>query len=131
MDIWTDWPAGQEEMRDVARELFQTADALPGANWEVVARENISHSLRAVPPEGGERPVWMLFDIIQDPGEPWWLSVCFYADQVEDPDERGDEIPGGLLGSDGYCFDLDQPDSAAAAYIGRVLTGVHHNLFKA
>jgi len=40
---------------------------------------------------------------------------------IEDPEEKGDLIPGGLLGEDGYCFDLYEWDEAALSYIeGRI-----------
>jgi len=38
---------------------------------------------------------------------PRWLSVCFYGETVSDPEERGDLVPGGLLGEDGLCFDVE------------------------
>ena len=46
-----------------------------------------------------------------------FLSVCFYADTITDPEERGDLIPGGLLSQDGYCFDLDDNDDEAVSYV--------------
>ena len=31
---------------------------------------------------------------------------------ITDPNERGELIPGGLSGSDGYCFDMYDNDEA-------------------
>ena len=45
------------------------------------------------------------------------LSVCFYADMIQDPDELGDFVPGGLLGEDACCFNLDENDEAMRDYI--------------
>ncbi len=33
------------------------------------------------------------------------------------PDERGELIPGGLAGKDGYCFDLSENDQESALYL--------------
>ena len=54
--------------------------------------------------------------IDDDPAERW-LSVCFYGDMISDPAERGEIIPGGLAGSDGYCFDMVEDDEGLAYYI--------------
>jgi hypothetical protein len=45
--------------------------------------------------------------------------VCFFGDAIEDPEELGDLIPGGLLGSDGHCFDVNTPDVHLQEYIGQ------------
>ena len=36
---------------------------------------------------------------------------------INDPDEVGDLIPEGLLGSDGYCFNIDEYDESTIEYI--------------
>ena len=41
----------------------------------------------------------------------------FYGDTIADPDEEGDLIPEGLLGDDGYCFDLVEADETLTAYV--------------
>ena len=46
-----------------------------------------------------------------------WFSVCFYGDMITDPEERGEVIPGGLAGSDGYCFDIYEADDASVSYL--------------
>ena len=55
-------------------------------------------------------------DVIEDV-DGRWLSVCFYADTVSDPEERGNLVPLGLLGEDGYCFDVEEPDTVLEAYV--------------
>ena len=59
-----------------------------------------------------------MLDVIDDDPGHRWLSVCFYGDMITDPDELGDLIPGGLLGSDGYCFDISEEDDALREYVG-------------
>jgi hypothetical protein len=56
-------------------------------------------------------------DIIDDEPEARWLSVCFYADLVTDPEEHGDVVPGGLAGDDALCFDLDSPENNIEHYM--------------
>jgi len=60
-----------------------------------------------------------MIDVIDDDPNERWLSVCFYGDMVQDPDELGDLIPGGLLGSDGYCFDISEADDRLASYVSQ------------
>ena len=59
-----------------------------------------------------------MVDVIDDDPESRWLSVCFYGDDITDPDELGDLVPQGLLGEDGYCFDVTEHDARIIAYLG-------------
>ena len=56
-----------------------------------------------------------MVDVIED--EPRWLSVCFFNEMIQDPEERGAFVPGGLLGEDALCFDLDTCTEEALAYV--------------
>jgi hypothetical protein len=38
---------------------------------------------------------------------------------IQDPDELGDLIPEGLLGADGYCFDISEGDGQLVSYVGK------------
>ena len=58
-----------------------------------------------------------MVDIIDDDPENRWLSICFYAETITDPKEEDDIIPGGLLGEDGYCFDLFEEDNEMITYL--------------
>ncbi len=118
-ELWAAWPSGQERLRDLCRRLAAAAAKAAGRELESVVRPGVSHSFRGVLPEGGERPVWMLLDVILSEHEPWWLSVCFYADTIDDPEERGEVIPGGLLGEDGYCFDVVEAEAGVLEYLTR------------
>ncbi|MGI6657382.1 MAG: hypothetical protein ACOX5Z_11320 [Desulfobulbus sp.] len=78
-------------------------------------RPGLTYSLRGSVP-GGARPLFVMVDVIED--EPRWLSVCFYGDLVQDPEERGSFVPGGLLGEDALCFDLERcDDGEGLAYV--------------
>jgi hypothetical protein len=58
-----------------------------------------------------------MIDVIDDDPKARWLSVCFYGDMIQDPDEHGDFIPEGLLGADGHCFDIDEADESLLQYV--------------
>ena len=84
-----------------------------------ISRPGVSYSLRATVDNQGEKkwPLFVMADIIDDDPENRWLSVCFYGDMITDPEEEGDLVPEGLLGEDGYCFDLYEKDESAISYI--------------
>ncbi|MBR3664632.1 MAG: hypothetical protein IKN64_08255 [Desulfovibrio sp.] len=89
----------------------------PGVRFAFKARPKISYSLRAAHAAQKKRELFVLMDVIDDDPEQRWLSVCFYADMVSDPDERGDFVPKGLLGEDACCFNYEEHDPAMQAYI--------------
>lgn len=77
-------------------------------------RPGVTYSLRASC-AGFARPLITMIDVIED--QPRWLSVCFYGDMVRDPEDRGAFVPGGLLGEDALCFDLEQCSEEAIRYV--------------
>ena len=87
------------------------------------ARPGITCSLRAHIAENTEQegPLYAMVDVIDDDPEQRWLSACFYGDRITDPEERGDFVPGGLLGHDAICFDFDSENGELLDYIkGRI-----------
>lgn len=80
------------------------------------ARPGVSYSLRARREGRGERPLFALVDVVDEP-DARWLSVCFYHGAITDPEDRGELIPRGILGEDGYCFDLLEYDPELVAYL--------------
>lgn len=91
--------------------------AQPGVSLEFKARPGVSYSLRAVHKNQRERPLFVLVDVVDDEPDARWLSVCFYADMIDDPDDLGDFVPEGLMGRDACCLNLEENDSAMRAYI--------------
>jgi len=89
-----------------------------GASLELVVRQGITASLRAsaTGPKTGPRPLFALADVVEDP-QGRFLSVCFYDDEVSDPEERGQCVPRGLLGEDARCFDIEAPDPEVLPYL--------------
>jgi hypothetical protein len=86
-----------------------------GVTLEFIARPGITYSLRAVHANQQHKPLFALVDVIED--DPRWLSVCFYGTMISDPEEHGDFVPGGLLGEDAICFDIESWDDLLIAYV--------------
>lgn len=93
----------------------QFLDTLPGG-IEFVPRPGISYSVRGRSRKP-DHDILALVDVVDDLPESRWLSVCFYASLVTDPEGRGDIVPKGLNNQDAICFDLDEPDQDQQAYI--------------
>ena len=111
------WEENDTRTRQAFMELKDHIMAMEGVTVEFIARPGVSYSLRPKHENQTERTLFAMADVIDDDPSARWLSVCFYGDMVTDPDEEGDLIPEGLLGSDGYCFDLDEYDEKGVAYI--------------
>ena len=113
------WITDPGNIKPAFVDLKDSLSAKEGALLYFKSRPGISHSFRGhVQRDGdkGER-LFVMVDIVDDDPESRWLSVCFYGDTITDPDEAGDLVPGGLLGEDGYCFDLYEYDEAAISYL--------------
>jgi hypothetical protein len=113
------WDHDSLKTKAVFRDLHRALLQMDGARLEFHERPGISYSLRGIHKNRSDRPLFVMIDVIDDDPEQRWLSVCFYGDTIQDPDELGDLIPGGLLGSDGYCFDITEADKPLAAYVRR------------
>ena len=90
-------------------------------------RPGVSYSLRGIYRHDKSRPLFTMIDVIDDDPKQRWLSVCFYGDTIEDPEDKGDFIPEGLLGEDGYCFDLSEPDKALEDYVRKRIHDAYHH----
>lgn len=112
----SEWIHDPKKVKPGLVRFIKAVSAVPGAGIELVFRPGVTHSLRATHPACAPRPLFALADVIEDP-DGRWLSTCFYAETVTDPEERGNLVPGGLLGEDGYCFDYEAPDGAFSDYI--------------
>lgn len=86
-----------------------------GVLLDFIARPGLTYSLRGVHEAQKDKDLFVMIDVIEDTTR--WLSICFYGDMITDPDERGDFVPGGLLGEDAVCFDLEQQDEELVKYI--------------
>jgi hypothetical protein len=93
------------------------------------ARPGVSYSLRAKHLLQTKRELFVIMDVIDDPDNRW-LSICFYPDMITDHDDKGVLIPLGLLGEDGYCFDLEEWDEEYLRYLKIRLDEAYENAAK-
>ena len=122
-----EWPSGQEDLKEMFLSLGESAAALAGARASLISRPGVSHSLRFdlnPRPAGRRRPVFFLVDVVPA-GEEIFLSVCFYQDEIGDPEDLGNAIPQGLFQETGYCFDVDQLDQELLTYLRQRLVEAH------
>ena len=114
IDGWKDSP---QQIRDSFVRLKDHLDAKDSLLYTFKARPGVSYSLRAKHMLQQTRELFVIMDVIDDDPDSRWLSVCFYPDMITDPEERGNIIPLGLLGEDGYCFDYDEWDKEFLGYL--------------
>lgn len=111
------WPGNHQPARDFFRLFYGELQAMAGVTINFNARPGVSYSLRPHHENSIGREFFAIIDVIDDEPESRWLSVCFYQDTISDPEERGEIIPGGLAGRDGYCFDLNGDNKDLAKYL--------------
>ena len=116
IDQWSEDALGT---KSIFLALYQEMLNYDKIRFEFNERPGVSYSLRGIHLNQKNRPLFVMIDVIDDDPKQRWLSVCFYGDMIEDPDERGDLIPEGLLGADGYCFDITEADADMEKYVGQ------------
>ncbi len=114
-EFLSSWKATPEGNKEAFTALHAHLTALDGVKLHFIERPGITYSLRARHEKQQKRELFVMVDVIED--SPRWLSVCFYQDMVSDPDETGDFVPGGLLGEDALCFDMESADEKRLAYV--------------
>lgn len=111
LETWDDTPEQNKQG------FIRLKDRLLGAQGVALAfhpRPGLTYSLRASYPQH-QRPLFVMIDVIED--QPRWLSICFFSDMVQDPEEKGAFVPGGLQGADALCFDLETSSEAGLQYV--------------
>lgn len=111
------WEGENQPMRDWFTLFFQKITEMDAVELQFMARPGVSYSMRPKHSKQVDRDLFAIVDVIDDDPQERWLSVCFYGDMITDPQERGEVIPGGLAGSDGYCFDMYENDKELAQYL--------------
>lgn len=111
---WQNDPLGA---KPVFAEYMDYLERTPGVEISWLARPGVSYSLRARHENQKDRPLFAVIDVVDDEPENRWISACFFADMVSDPDETGDLAPKGLYDEDALCFNLDEDDPRVARYI--------------
>ncbi|PID45068.1 MAG: hypothetical protein CR981_00835 [Proteobacteria bacterium] len=122
-DFIDQWPDSMKECRQIFLSLKELLQHLPQVSMEFIARPGVSYSLRGVHQEQQDKPLFVMVDVIDD--DPRWLSVCFYGEMVTDPDECGDFVPGGLLGADAVCFDIESDNATMLTYVKERIREAH------
>ncbi len=115
------WKDNESGIKKAFKEISDHILKMENISIEFNARPGITYSLRPVHKNQKKRSLFAMADVIDDDPEARWLSVCFYGEMINDPEEMGDLIPDGLLGEDGYCFDLDEYDSDKLNYLKKRL----------
>ena len=113
------WEATVEGNKKSFIALHAHLTNLAGVQLHFISRPGITYSLRARHQAQQKRELFVMVDVIED--SPRWLSVCFYQDMVSDPDEAGYFVPGGLLGEDAICFDMETADEKRLTYVTKRL----------
>ncbi len=117
-------------MKELFLELKRLLQEKEGVELIFNPRPGVSYSLRARHSAQKERGLFVMVDVIDDDPSNRWLSICFYGDMITDPEQRGNLIPDGLQGEDGYCFDVDDVDEEYIAYIKARIEEAYENALK-
>ncbi|CCK79020.1 hypothetical protein [Desulfobacula toluolica] len=126
-DFIEKWNETKTKTRQAFIELYDHLKTLEDTTLEFNARPKVSYSLRPRHNSQKNRSLFAMVDVIDDDPDERWLSVCFYGEMITDPDETGDLIPEGLLGEDGYCFDLYEYDADEIQYLKKRLSQAYEN----
>jgi hypothetical protein len=121
------WSETDTKNRQAFIELYNHLQSLDKITLEFNERPGVSYSLRPRHNSQTKRSLFAMVDVIDDDPDERWLSVCFYGEMISDPKEMGDLIPEGLLGEDGYCFDLYEYDADEIEYLKQRLSQAHEN----
>ena len=102
------WEETPERNKEIFLHFKNYLESKENIALDFIARPGVTYSLRAAHPAQKEKELFVMVDVIED--SPRWLSICFYNDMIGDPASKGDFVPGGLLGEDAVCFDLEKWD---------------------
>ncbi len=124
IDTWKDTPT---KTKLAFTQIYEHLKTFEDTTLEFKARPKVSFSLRPMHNNQKNRSLFAMVDVIDDDPEERWLSVCFYKEMITDPDETGDLIPEGLLGEDGYCFDLYEYNPDEIIYLKQRISQAYEN----
>lgn len=113
------WQDDHQKMKTSFLNIKNSLVKRENTSLDFKSRPGVSYSLRANFENlvDKKRPLFALVDIIDDDPENRWLSICFYVETITDPENIGNLVPQGILGEDGYCFDLFKFDESMMSYI--------------
>jgi len=124
------WQRDPSRVKDVFTRLQAALDAKEDTLLTFTARPGVSYSLRASKRVGDNQApqLYALIDVIDDDPGNRWLSVCFYHGTVSDPGQMGNLIPQGILGDDGYCFDVTEKDDRMTLFLRQKIDEAFANI---
>ncbi|MDK2957470.1 MAG: hypothetical protein PWQ57_2968 [Desulfovibrionales bacterium] len=125
--LLANWSDNGSKTKKCFARLKAHLENMDGVRFDWKARPGVTYSLRAAHAAQKDHSLFAMVDVIDDDPDNRWLSVCFYGEMITDPEERGDEVPGGLLGEDAACFDVDAWDEDLLAYVETRLTEAHRS----
>lgn len=125
-----DWEENDSRTKQAFTELLDHLNRMENITLKFNARPGVSYSLRPRHANQTDKSLFAMVDVIDDDPKERWLSVCFYGEMITDPEETGDLVPEGLMGEDGYCFDLYAYDPEEIRYLKERLTQAHQNAAK-
>lgn len=117
------WLDTDEKNKDAFIRLKSKLETMDDVQFEFIPREGVTYSLRASHRNQKQRGLFVMVDVIED--SPRWLSVCFYGEMINDPDEQGDFVPQGLMGEDAICFDVESYDDVFLQYVESRMAEAH------
>ena len=110
-----EWKETPEKNKETFLHFKKHLAVQEAVTLEFISRPGVTYSLRAFHAHQKDNGLFVMVDVIED--NPRWLSVCFYAKMITDPEEKGDFVPEGLLGDDAVCFDIEERDEALIRYV--------------
>lgn len=114
-DFLDDWQETPDKNKSTFIRLKEYIATKQGVVLDYQPRQGLTYSLRAAHANQSDKPLFVMVDVIED--TPRWLSICFYGEMIKDPEEKGAFVPGGLLGEDAVCFDIDAIQEAEIQYV--------------
>ena len=126
------WEIDLQKLKQTFLKVIDKLKTVEGTRLNFISRPGVSYSLRASLKNRYEtrQSLLALEDIIDDDPDNRWLSICFYEEMVTDPEELGNLVPKGILGEDGYCFDLYKDDPLLASYVERRIEEAYMNTLR-
>ena len=129
-DILQNWKNNTRGVKAAFLRMLEKLTSVENSHLTFKSRPGISHSLRTsirLPDHKRDR-ICTLIDIIDDDPRSRWLSVCFYEDAITDDKGLGNLIPKGILGENGYCFDLFEYDEELLVYLESKIDEAFNNV---
>ncbi len=125
-----EWEETESKTKQAFTDIVEYLQNIENITLDFNARPGITYSLRPKHNNQKNRALFAMIDVIDDDPKEKWLSVCFYGDMISDPDEMGDSIPEGLLGDDGYCFDIYEYNAEEIEYVKNRLNDAYKSAQK-